>query len=524
MAADHHHPTTNQPPSDLHTPLLPRRYSSLGEFGAEASEQLETKLSDTTSPLLKRLASGSRIELKLLFHLAVPSIVVYITGFMMSMFTQIFSGHLGNLELAGASLANNGIQLFAFGIMWGLGSAVETLCGQAYGAQKYDMLGIYLQRSFVVLSLVGFGIIGLYVFAKQILMLLGQSEEIASAAGLYVYGLIPQIFAYAANFPIQKFLQAQSIVMPNAYISVAVLLVHLGMSWVVAYKLGVGLLGASLALSLSWWVLVGLQFWYIVQSETCRDTWTGFSVQAFHGLWDFFKLSVASGVMLALEQWYLDVLVLLAGMLENPELSLDSLSICATLMGWFFMISMGFNAAASVRVSNELGAGHPKSAAFSVAMVTGVSFLVSVVLAILVMVFRDVIGLAFTGGPAVSAAVSDLCPLLAITIIFNGIQPVLSGINIGAGVAVGCGWQAFVAYVNVICYYVVGVPFGALLGFHFKMGAKGIWTGLLSGTICQTVILIWVTYHTDWQKEVETAEKRLDRWEDNKQQPLLHKL
>ena len=33
----------------------------------------------------------------------------------------------------------------------GMGSAVETLCGQAYGAQKYDMLGIYLQRSAVLL-------------------------------------------------------------------------------------------------------------------------------------------------------------------------------------------------------------------------------------------------------------------------------------------------------------------------------------------------------------------------------------
>lgn len=40
------------------------------------------------------------------------------------------------------------------------------------------------------------------------------------------------------------------------------------------------------------------------------------------------------------------------------------------------------------------------------------------------------------------------------------------------GVAVGCGWQAFVAYVNIGCYYVVGVPLGALLGFYFKFGAK----------------------------------------------------
>ncbi|CAN0914531.1 Protein DETOXIFICATION 40 [Linum grandiflorum] len=519
MAADHHHHHHSSDSLTPPPPLLPRLSSSVASFDAEASEELERKLSDQSISVIKRMTSASWIEFKLLFYLAAPSIFVYVTGFMMSMFTQMFSGHLGNLELAGASLGNNGIQLFAYGIMWGLGSAVETLCGQAYGAQKYEMLGVYLQRSVVLLSLVGVGLTFLYVFSKPILMFLGQSEQIASVSGLYVLGLIPQIFAYAANFPIQKFLQAQSIVMPNAYISVGVLLVHLVMSWVVIYKLGVGLLGASLALSLSWWLVIALQCWYIAKSETCRYTWAGFSVQAFHGLWDFFKLSAASAVMLALENWYFDVLVLLAGLLDNPELSLDSLSICMTLMGWFFMISMGFNAAASVRVSNELGAGHPKSAAFSVVMVTGVSFLLSVILAIIVLSLRHVIGLAFTGGHAVSEAVSDLSPFLAISIVFNGIQPVLSG------VAVGCGWQAFVAYVNVICYYVVGVPLGVLLGFYFKLGAKGIWSGLLAGTVTQTLILLWVTYRTDWKKEVETAEKRLDKWEDKpqEQEPLLHK-
>jgi len=39
-------------------------------------------------------------------------------------------------------------------------------------------------------------------------------------------------------------------------------------------------------------------------------------------------------------------------------------------------------------------------------------------------------------------------------------------------VAVGCGWQAFVAYVNVGCYYLVGLPLGSLLGFYFDYGAK----------------------------------------------------
>jgi MATE family multidrug resistance protein len=82
----------------------------------------------------------------------------------------------------------------------------------------------------------------------------------------------------------------------------------------------------------------------------------------------------------------------------------------------------------SVRVSNELGARNPKSAAFSVVVVTVISFIISVIAALIVLALRDVISYAFTQGEAVAAAVSDLCPLLALTLLLNGVQPVLSGI------------------------------------------------------------------------------------------------
>ncbi|KAK8526114.1 hypothetical protein V6N13_017179 [Hibiscus sabdariffa] len=479
------------------------------------SSELEDVLSDPNLSLFQRLGRATWIESKLLFHLAAPAVIVYMINYLMSMSTQIFSGHLGNLELAAASLGNTGIQVFAYGLMLGMGSAVETLCGQAFGAHKYDMLGIYLQRSAVLLTLTGILLTVLYIFSKPILILLGESVEIASAAAVFVYGLIPQIFAYALNFPIQKFLQAQSIVAPSAYISTATLVIHLVISWVAVYKIGLGLFGASLVLSLSWWVVVVAQFVYIVKSDKCKYTWNGFSVQAFTGLPGFFKLSAASAVMLCLETWYFQILVLLAGLLENPELALDSLSICMTVSGWVFMISVGFNAAASVRVGNELGAGHPKSAAFSVVIVTMFSFIISVAAAIIIMFLRHVLSYGFTEGEVVAEAVSDLCPLLALTLILNGIQPVLSG------VAVGCGWQTFVAYVNVACYYVVGIPLGSVLGFYFNLGAKGIWSGMIGGTAIQTLILVWVTFRTDWEKEVVEAKNRLDAWEDKKE-PLLN--
>ncbi|KAH0653532.1 hypothetical protein KY290_031811 [Solanum tuberosum] len=496
--------------NDVNQPFLEKNRGS----DSESSNELETVLLDASLPRWNRLRQATWIEMKLLFFLAAPAVMVYMINYLMSMSTQIFSGHLGNLELAAASLGNTGIQIFVYGLMLGMGSAVETLCGQAYGARKYDMLGVYLQRSTILLVLTGVLLTFVYVFSKPILLFLGQSPEIASAAALFVYGLIPQIFAYAVNFPIQKFLQAQSIVAPSAYISAATLVLHLVISWVAAYKLGLGLLGVSLVLSLSWWMIVIGQFVYILKSDKCKTTWNGFSWKAFSGLPEFFKLSAASAVMLCLESWYFQIIVLLAGLLENPELTLDSLSICMTICGWVFMISVGFNAAASVRVSNELGAGHPKSASFSVRVVTTCSFIISVIAAILVLIFRNVISYAFTGGEVVAEAVSNLCPLLALTLALNGIQPVLSG------VAVGCGWQTFVAYVNVGCYYIVGVPLGALLGFYFKFGAKGIWLGMMGGTVMQTVILIWITIRTDWNKEVEAAQGRLNTWGDKKEPEL----
>ncbi|CAI9787874.1 unnamed protein product [Fraxinus pennsylvanica] len=421
---------------------------------------------------------------------------------------------LSDPSLSAVSLGNQGIQLFAYGLLLGMGSAVETLCGQAFGAGRYDLLGVYLQRATVVLFFMGLPITLVYIFSKQILVSIGESENVASLAAVFVYGLIPQLFAYTINFPIQKFLQAQSIVAPSAYISLATLGVHLLLSWIAVFKIGLGVLGASLVLSLSWWIIVSAQFLYILWTPKCKSTWSGFTWEAFTGLWEFVKLSIASAVMLCLETWYFQVLVLVAGLLENPELALDALSVCMSINGLLFMVSVGFNAAASVRVSNELGAGNPKSAAFSVVIVNLVSFTTAVVVAIIVLSQRHVISYVFTGGETVANAVSDLCPFLAVTLILNGIQPVLSG------VAVGCGWQAFVAYVNVGCYYLVGVPIGCLLGFKFNLGIKGIWSGMIGGTMMQTIILLWTTFRADWNKEVEKARERLDKWEEIKE-PLL---
>lgn len=40
------------------------------------------------------------------------------------------------------------------------------------------------------------------------------------------------------------------------------------------------------------------------------------------------------------------------------------------------------------------------------------------------------------------------------------------------GVAIGAGWQALVAYVNIACYYIFGIPLGLIMGYKLDLGVR----------------------------------------------------
>ncbi|VAI20925.1 unnamed protein product [Triticum turgidum subsp. durum] len=453
-----------------------------------------------------------------LWRISWASILITLFSFTLSLVTQMFVGHLGELELAGASITNIGIQGLAYGIMLGMSTAVQTVCGQAYGARRYRAMGVVCQRALVLQFVTAVAIAFFYWYSGPFLQLIGQAEDVAVAGQLYARGLVPQLLAFALFCPMQRFLQAQNIVNPVAYMVLAVLVFHIFISWLAVFVLSFGLLGAALTLSFSWWVLVALTWAYIIWSPACKETWTGLSMLAFRGLWGYAKLAFASAVMLALEVWYVQGFVLLTGFLPNSEIALDSLSICINYWNWDFQIMLGLSYAASIRVSNELGAGHPKVARLSVMVVVMASIAFSILATIVVMALRYPLSTLYTSSTTVIEAVIALMPLLAISIFLNGIQPILSG------VAVGSGWQVIVAYVNVGAYYIIGLPIGCVLGFKTSLGAarsddqlhlfvviQGIWWGLIIGVAVQTVALIVITARTNWDSEVEKAIQRLRR-------------
>ncbi|KAL5061979.1 hypothetical protein RYX36_023716, partial [Vicia faba] len=118
------------------------------------------------------------------------------------------------------------------------------------------------------------------------------------------------------TFPLQRFLQCQLKTGVIAWVSLLGLVVNVVLSWLLVYVWDFGLIGAAIALDVSWWVLVIGMFGYTVCGG-CPLTWNGFSMEAFSGLWEFFKLSLASGVMLCLENWYYRILLLMT-VHDNP--------------------------------------------------------------------------------------------------------------------------------------------------------------------------------------------------------------
>ncbi|KAL1554225.1 protein DETOXIFICATION 33-like isoform X1 [Salvia divinorum] len=471
--------------------LLPKK--------APKAMELEPHQNNPTKTTLK---AKTWDESKKMWEIAAPAIIATVAQFSIGVVTVAFVGHLGELELAAVSIVQNVLEGFVYGIMLGMGSALETLCGQAVGGGQYHMLGIYLQRSCIITLVTAIFLSPLYVFTSPILKLLRQKKEIAELAGKFARWVIPQLFAYAVNFPVQKFLQAQSKIWVMTVISVAALGFHAVLNWVLITKLEKGLVGAAIAENVSWWLVVLAQVVYVV-CGCFRESWTGFSVAAFKSLLGFVKLSLASAVMLCLELWYYTIVILMVGWLKNPEIAVDAISICMNVELWILMITLGFNAAISVRVSNELGANNPKAAKFAVIVAVVTSTIFGIIFTIAVVATQDIFPKLFSSHEEVISETSKLAYFLAAAIFLNSIQPILHG------VAVGAGWQVSVAMINVACYYAFGLPFGALLGYKLGLGVKGIWIGMLAGCLLQTVVLSINVLRTNWTKEALQADARI---------------
>jgi MATE family multidrug resistance protein len=151
------------------------------------------------------------------------------------------------------------------------------------------------------------------------------------------------------------------------------------------------------------------------------------------------------------------------------------------------MVPLGISSAAAVRVGHLIGGGDPAGAGRAgwSAVACGAAFMSLAAIVFLAIPVR--IARIYTADPAVIRMSVTLLAIAAAFQLFDGCQIVVSGALRGAGntrTPMLC---------NLVFYWFIGLPLGAVLCFRFGWGAPGLWVGLCFGLILigSALLAVW---------------------------------
>ncbi|XP_059316841.1 protein DETOXIFICATION 12-like isoform X2 [Lycium ferocissimum] len=442
-------------------------------------------------------------EVKEVGYLIGPMIPVTLSIYLLQVISMMMVGHLGEPSLSSTAIALSLAKVTGFSFLLGMASALETLGGQAFGAKQYQRLGTQTYTAILSLFIVCIPLTVLWIYMGKLLTFIGQDPQISHEAGKFIKWLIPALFAYANLQPLIQYLQMQSMIFPMLISSCITICFHIPLSWVLVFCSGLGNIGAAVAIGISMWLNVIILASYMRLNSACAKTCAPMSWEIVRGMREFFRFAIPSAIMICLEWWSFELLILLSGLLPNPQLETSVLSICLNTISTLYAIPFGLSGAVSTRVSNQLGAGNPQGARVSVVSVMLIAATETILVSATLFACRNIFGYIFSNEKEVVDYVANMAPLLCLSVITDSLQGTLSG------VARGCGWQHIGAYVNLASFYLCGIPIAASLAFWLNFRGKGLWIGILSGAALQTILLSVITCCTNWKTQAAMARERL---------------
>jgi len=149
-----------------------------------------------------------------------------------------------------------------------------------------------------------------------------------------------------------------------------------------------------------------------------------------------------------------------------------------------FMVSMGLSQAGSIRASNALGRADWKKIG-----IIGKSTLVAALLygaccAICFGLFRWQIPLVFNNDP-------DVVRISALLLLYAAVFQISDATQAtGAGLLRGIKDVRVPTVLITLAYWVIGLPVGWLFAFPYRMGAAGMWLGLIIGLTLSSIFLV----------------------------------
>jgi MATE family multidrug resistance protein len=439
------------------------------------------------STTIDAAAAGPTVggELRPMARLAAPVVLVQVGLMSMGVVDTIMVGRVSADALAAAALGNlyfMNVSFFAMGALM----ALDPLVSQAHGARDEPAVAHAMQRA-LVLALALSALTSLALMsARPVFVALRQPAEVIPDASRYVWITIWSVVPFLAFVVLRQSLQAIHRVAPIVSTIVGANLANVFFNWVLIYgKLGspaMGVAGAAWATALSRWLMaLGLlalawrdlrRYLLPIRADAIRVT----------PLVRMFRIGAPIGLQMTLEVGAFGMIGLLMGMLGAVELGAHQIAI--NLAATTFMVPLGVGAAAAVRVGRAVGARDAASArrAASTALLLGVGFMC--LTAVLFMTMPVALARLFTPDARVLSVAVLLIPIAGVFQVFDGIQAV------AAGVLRGIGDTRAPLVVNLVGFWLLGMPTSVYLGLYTSARATGLWWGFVAGLGAVAVFLL----------------------------------
>ncbi|KAL3521307.1 hypothetical protein ACH5RR_019456 [Cinchona calisaya] len=431
-----------------------------------------------------------------------PLVILSSLVYLKSIISMILLGHLGDTELAGGSLSIGFANITGYSVIKGLAVGMEPICYQAYGAKKWEILTQTYRRTLLLLLLAVLLISLLWLNMEWILLWLGQDRDIISVAKIYITYSIPDLVAQASLHPLKTFLRTQNINRPLAFSATWAMILHFPVSYLLVVYFNLGVRGVALA---SAWYSISINIWlliYLFLSKKSLRPWDGATNHTCPQSWQpLLALAGSSVVSVCLEWWWYEIMILLCGLLSNPQANVAAMGILIQITSLLYVFPSSLSSGLSTLVGHELGANQPGFAR----QTTMIGLIVAVSWGLLAFAFttavRDVWGNLYTRDPQILHLTSIALPILGFCELGNSPQTAACGILIGsARPKIGC-------FINFISFYIIGLPVAALLGFKFRYGFAGFWIGLAAAQISCMCMMVSVLVCTNWTHQASRAQE-----------------
>lgn len=417
-----------------------------------------------------------RADLGELFALALPVVVVQVGAMLMGVVDTLMVGHVSPRDLAAVALGN--LYFFECALMgMGVLYALDPLLSQGLGAGDEDAVARAVQRGLLLTVLLTAATTALMIPAGPVLRLLRQPADVVAVAEAYVRVTIPGVLPFFVFIVLRQTLQAMGRVRPVVLAVVAGNLVNVGFNWLLIFgHVGLpalGAVGSGWASTLARWVMAALMLalaWPHAR-RYLRPQRAG--VTAWRPLRAILALGVPIGLQMGIEGGAFAAIGLLMGWLGTAAMAGHQIAL--NLASLTFMVPLGIAQATGVLVGRAVGREDTNAArrAAGAGLAAGSAFMTGT--ALLFLAAPRPLAERYSSDPEVLAVAVALLPLAGLFQVFDGLQVVATG------VLRGVADTRAPMVVNVLGFWLCGMPISLWLGFRMGGGPVGLWWGLVAG-------------------------------------------